>query len=192
MSTSLLYIANFIRNRSAKSNKINDVKQLQDFGQVAQIFISSIYEAGQDVLEIDKNNMTFKQSIFFKFTPKIKVNKPVKWVEQLKDKQVKIVKLPPPILARLLKKILEKSKFFKKSNTTKKNTKPKKQSYAQALAPNVSEILKLKENFLNLSAKKIKNIYRTINDSGKVRSKINMTTKRSSRKYCAFLNINLI
>jgi len=60
---------------------------------------------------------------------------------------------------------LEKSRFFKKDNTKKRITKPKtKQLYAQALAPNVSEILKLKENFPNLLAKKIENIHRMIND----------------------------
>ena len=46
--------------------------------------------------------------------------------------------------------------------------------YAQALASKVSEI---KENFPNLLVKKIENIYKTINDSGKVKSRINMTTK---------------
>jgi len=51
--------------------------------------------------------------------------------------------------------------------------------YTQALAPNVSKILKLKEIVPSLLAKKIKDIYRTINDFGKVRPKINMITKRS-------------
>ena len=57
-----------------------------------------------------------------------------------------------------------------------------KQSYAQASAPKVGKILKLKKKFPNLLAKKIKNIYRTINDSRKVKPKINMTTKCSLRK----------
>jgi len=42
--------------------------------------------------------------------------------------------------------------------------------------------LKLKKNFSNLLAKKIENIYRIINDSGKVKPRINMTTKGLSRK----------
>ena len=66
-----------------------------------------------------------------------------------KDKQVEVVKLFPPILARPSKKTLEKSKFFnKKDNIVKKTAKPKtKQLYAQELAPNIGEILELKENF---------------------------------------------
>jgi len=46
--------------------------------------------------------------------------------------------------------------------------------YAQVLAFKVSEI---KENFPNLLVKKIENIHKTINNSGKVKSRINMTTK---------------
>ena len=66
-----------------------------------------------------------------------------------KDKQVEVVKLFPPILARPSKKTLEKSKIFnKKDNIVKKTAKPKtKQLYAQELAPNIGEILELKENF---------------------------------------------
>jgi len=39
--------------------------------------------------------------------------------------------------------------------------------YAQASVPKVNEILKLKEKFPSLSAKKIKNIHNIINGSGK-------------------------
>ena len=42
--------------------------------------------------------------------------------------------------------------------------------------------MKLKENFSNLSAKKIKNIHRTINNFGKAKPKISMMTKDSLRK----------
>ena len=51
----------------------------------------------------------------------------------------------------------------------------------QALFPNVKEISKIKENFPNISSKKIKEIYRTINNSGKSKLKINMTTKGPSK-----------
>ena len=42
--------------------------------------------------------------------------------------------------------------------------------------------MKLKENFPNLLAKKIKNIHKTINDSRKFKPKINITTKGPLRK----------
>ena len=70
---------------------------------------------------------------------------------------MKIVKLSFLIIVRLSKEILEKLKFFKKIGNkllenvkTKPNNKP---LYAQASAPKVSKILKIKENFPNLSAK---------------------------------------
>jgi len=54
--------------------------------------------------------------------------------------------------------------------------------YAQAISGNIKEILKLKNNFPNLLSKKIEDIHRTINNSGKTKPHINMTTKDSSYK----------
>jgi len=50
------------------------------------------------------------------------------------------------------------------------------------LTPNVNKILKLKENFPKLLNKKIENIYKIINNSGKVKPRINITTKDPSCK----------
>ncbi len=44
------------------------------------------------------------------------------------------------------------------------NKVPQKQLYVQAAGPSILDILKLKENYLNLPAKKIENIQRIIND----------------------------
>jgi len=120
---------------------------------------------------------------------KINVNKSNKRVESfIKEKQVEVVKISFPFLSRSSKEILEKSKFFKnKGIKLKENTNPKnRQSYAQASAPKVNEILKL-ENFPNLSAKKIKNIY---NNSGKIKSRINVTTKELFRRQIIILMSN--
>ena len=54
--------------------------------------------------------------------------------------------------------------------------------FAQASAPKVEDILKLKENFPNLLTKKIKNIHNLINSSRKIKSRINMTIKDLSRR----------
>ena len=75
-----------------------------------------------------------------------------------KGKEVEIAKLPP-IPVRLPKKVLEKSKFFGKDNNSKKTTNSNvRKLYAQATSSNILEILKLKDNFPNLLAKKIKGI----------------------------------
>ena len=50
------------------------------------------------------------------------------------------------------------------------------------MTPKVSEILKIKENFPSLSAKKIENMHKMINNLGKIKPRINMTTKDLSQK----------
>ena len=52
-------------------------------------------------------------------------------------------------------------------------------TYVQALTGNVKNILKLKENFSNLLAKNIENIYNMMNKTDKLKPHINMTTKSS-------------
>lgn len=41
----------------------------------------------------------------------------------------------------------------------------------------IKKIIKLKDNFSNLSFKRIEDIYRTINNTGKIKPCINITTK---------------
>ena len=50
------------------------------------------------------------------------------------------------------------------------------------MASKVSEILKIKKNFPNLLTKKIEKIYEIINKLGKVKPRINMTTKGPLQK----------
>jgi len=86
------------------------------------------------------------------------------------DKKAEVIRLPPSIPAYPSKKVLEKLKFFGKEKEKKSmsmNKAPQKQSYAQVIGPSVSDILKLKENYSNLPAKKIENIQRIINDLDK-------------------------
>jgi len=65
---------------------------------------------------------------------------------------------------------------------TGKNINKNNCSYVQATSFSVSEILKIKENFPNMSLKKIKNIHKMINNSGETKPRSNMTTKRPSRQ----------
>ena len=100
------------------------------------------------------------------------------WRNQ-KAEVLKSLKLPLSIPTRPLKKVLEKSKFFKGKKGSEKEKPKNKPLYAQVLTPKVSKILKIKENFPNLSTKKIENIYKMINNSGKSKPRINITTKGS-------------
>ena len=127
ISTLLLHITNFIRNRDVESNKVNNVNQLQGFGQAVWEFISSIYKSGWDTLTTNKNNRMIRQNIVSKISPKINSIKFIKRAKQSKDKQVEVVKLPSSILVRPSKKVLEKSKFFnKRGKKANKSEKPKK------------------------------------------------------------------
>jgi len=72
-------------------------------------------------------------------------------------KEVNISRIPSLIPPRLSKKVLEKFKFYKeKDKASKSQSKvPKGCSYAQASKSTINDIVKIKDNFSNLSAKKI-------------------------------------
>jgi len=122
---------------------------------------------------LDKNNKFFRENFSYKFIAKVSRNVPSSNINinKFKNKSAEIVRLSPSILTRPPKKVLEKSKFFKKR---KKKlvviVKPIiKQSYAQVINSKVTDILKLKEDYPNLLAKKIENIYKIINNSDKTK-----------------------
>ena len=71
MFTSLLQIADFIRARKVKKDKILDITNLQEFGEVAWNFLSSIYEAGWDSIPIDNCNTSFRNTIMAKLNFKL-------------------------------------------------------------------------------------------------------------------------
>jgi len=98
-------------------------------------------------------------------------------------KKAEISRVPSSIFLRLSMEVLKKSKFFKNKGKNPANKSNNKDSwlYLHVLFPNVNEILKIKENFSNISLKKIEEIYKTINNSSKPKPRINMTTKRFSR-----------
>jgi len=81
------------------------------------------------------------------------------------------------------KEVNEISKFFKKNNqpTEKKDIR---KSYVQVFFSTTStrEVLKIKETFPNLQAKKIKNIQKIINGKGKPKPRISIMMKGPPRK----------
>jgi len=117
------------------------------------------------------------------FTPRNQEVKSKSKNDKATDKLASFVKLPPPILTKTPKEVNKISKFFKKNNQLK-NKSDNRKLYAQVLASytNIKEILKIKEAFLNLQAKKIENIQKVINNDSKPRPKLNMTMKGPLRK----------
>jgi len=127
-------------------------------------FISSVYKAKWDSLNTDRKTNTLRAKIFSKFTlrtvpsnngNKKKIAKPV-------PVTINKVPPPPPLLAKTKKEVNVISKYFhsKKPIVVNKDqdiNNNSGKSYAQAskLSINISEVLKIKETFPSLSAKKI-------------------------------------
>jgi len=61
----------YILNKSVERDKVNDFDDLKGIGDVAWDFISAIYESGWDALSADNNNVSFRNKVAAKFTPKI-------------------------------------------------------------------------------------------------------------------------
>ena len=79
----------------------------------------------------------------------------------------------------LFKEKLNKLKYHSKKSFQGSSDRKNMHTYVQTLTGNVKDILKLKENFSNLSAKKIENIHNIHNKTNKLKPYINMTTKDS-------------
>ena len=138
---------------NSKANKINNI------GEIVRKFISAIYKSGWNSLIADNNNIFFRYKVSVaKFTPKInEVNINKNKNSKSANKPAIFNKLSPPILAKLLKKINKISKYLEKNNQIN-DKKDQRKLYAQALIliNNTGEVLKIKETFPNLQAKKLK------------------------------------
>ena len=138
-------MADYVRSKKVKHKSINNIFDPNGLSKVVQLFISSIYKSGWDSFYSDKENRTFKQKLASKFTLKIQEGKTTSKRDKNNNKATSFVKLFLLILARPSRKILEKSKFFKKRQIFIENNTPK-QSSVQALTSKVIDILKIKEN----------------------------------------------
>ena len=79
---------------------------------------------------------------------------------------------------------MEKSKFYKGKYKTgeSQNNAQNGHSYAQVSKSNIKDIIKIKDNFPNLLAKKIEEVYKVLNKPKKDKLRLNMTTKGLSRR----------
>ena len=146
-------------------------------------FILSIYKYDWDSIPINNQNIFFRNTVSNKLNSNLlKFNNGL-YLDKLKGKVVGIVKLSPLIPVYLPKEVLERCKFFRKGKKSKTviNTNTRK-SYTQVTSLNVSNILKLKKNYLSLLVKKIKDIHRIINNTNKTKPYIKITTKSPLQK----------
>jgi len=173
ITCSLKHIACFLRQRNVKDRDANSIRQLNPFGESTWDFVSAILESGWDTLTTAN-----KSSIRDNFTKEFgKTTKPLSSVNIRHGAH--ITKIPPPILPRPSKEILEKSKAHQQKISNKGKSPL---SYTQ-IASNVTNILKIKEAFPALPNKKVLKMHKAAfgQHANRVK-KVQVTTKGPSRK----------
>ena len=173
---SLSCITYYIKNKDINCTKANDIPDLKSIDELVWNFISAIYKSGWDTLVINKDNKTFKQQVASKFTSKIQKIKKSSKDKKLIDKPVSFIKLPSSISVKSSNKVNKISKFFKKNNKPAEK-KDIGKSYAQVSLSLTSKVLKIKKTFSKLQTSKINSIYKIISGTGKLKPKLNITTK---------------
>ena len=185
------FIAKYIRNKKVNDVQANDVTKFEGMGDTIWNFISSVYEAKWDFLYTDCSTRTLRSKILSKFTPRIPPAKSNGNKEISKSNPVTINKMPPPLpplSTKPKKEINTIPKYFQSKNQSDENKAPSGnpgKSYAQATKPSAttSDVLKIKEVFPSLNAKKIDQVNNIVNGQSKPRPHIKMTTKGPSRKH---------
>jgi len=166
----------YISNKKVNSCNANDLLDFDSIGNSIWNFISSVYQANWDAFYTDNNTMTLRAKIAPKFSPRIAPTASKNSKETPKSVPVTIdkVPLPPPLLVKSKREVNVISKYFQSKKPlveTKKligNNNPAR-SYTQAtkLSANTLEVLKIKEAFLALNAKKIDQVNSIVKDNPK-------------------------
>ena len=188
---SLKFMAKYILNKQIKLTKANDLMDFNGMGDAVWNFIFLVYESNWDFFYTDNNTNTLRRKIAVKFTPNVQPvpKRPAK--ETSKYILASIEKIPPPILAKSQKEINIISKYFKNKQVENKTSETNK-SYAQVSkqGTSMSDVIKIKDMFLSIRAKKIDQINEIIKGLPKAKYQINMTTKRLSCKQVIILMSN--
>jgi len=139
----------------------------------------------------DNKSTTLRAKILSKFTLRIPPTTNKNNKETTKPILVSIEKIPllSPLPAKSKREVNVISKYFQNSKSSVEAKKPSETkkpaiSYTQASRPmtNTLEVLKIKEAFPALNAKKINQINNIIKDNPKPKPHIQMTTKDLSKK----------
>ena len=156
---SLKFMAKYISNKQIKPAKANDLMDFNGIGDAVWNFISSVYKSNWDSFYTDNNTYTLRRKITAKFTPNIQPvpKRPAK--KTSKSIPASIKKIPPPIPAKSQKEINAISKYFKNRQVENKTPKTNK-SYTQVSKQDTStsDVIKIKDMFPSIRAKKIDQI----------------------------------
>jgi len=191
IKNSLNFIVKYISNKKVNPKSANDLKDFDGIGDSVWNFISVVYQSSWDSFLTNNKSKSLREKIASKFSPRIA---PTNTQKNSKDfsKSVSVsfdkVSLPPLLPAKSVKEVNAISKYFQNKkpsteNKKKEDTNPTK-SYAQASKSHasMSDVLKIKEAFPALNAKKIDQVNNIVKGNLKPKPKIQMTTKGPSRK----------
>jgi len=160
-------MARYISNKKVNSHNGNDLLDFDGIGDSIWNFISSVYQANWDTFYTDNNAMTLRAKIASKFSPRIALTTSKNSKETPKSVMVTIdkVPLPPPLPVKSKREVNVISKYFQNKKLIGNNNPAR--SYAQATKPsaNTSEVLKIKEAFPALNAKKIDQVNSIVKDN---------------------------
>ena len=191
IKVTLDFMAKYIRNKKVNDVQANDITEFEGMGDTIWNFISLVYEAKWDFLYTDHSTRTLRSKILLKFTLRTPPAKSNGNKEIPKSNLVTINKMPPPLpplSTKPRKEINTIPKYFQSKNQSDENKAPSGnpgKSYAQATKPSVtmSNVLKIKEAFPFLNAKKVDQVNNIVNGQSKPRPCIKMTIKGPSRKH---------
>jgi len=184
IKVSLNFLAKYIQGKQVDDNKANDLGNLDGIGDAIWNFISSVYMSKWDALYTDRKTNTLRSKILSKFTPHIPPTNGNSKKDSPKSIPVTINKAPPlpPLLAKSKKEINVISKYFhsKKPENNKKNNgnsslnSQSNKSYTQATKSptSTSNVLKIKETFPALNAKKIDQVNSIVNGKNQQKPRI--------------------
>ena len=160
----LNFLAKYIQNKQVNGGKVNDLNDFDGMGDAIWNFILAVYVARWDALFTDQETNMLRAKISSKFTPRMPPTNNNNKKEIPKSIPVSINRAPPlPSLPakskkeiNVISKYFQPKKFTVENNTQDSNVKTRK-SYAQTskTSVNTSEVLKIKEMFPPLNAKKI-------------------------------------
>ena len=175
IKVTLNFLAKYIQGKQVDGNKANDLGDFDGMGDAIWNFISSVYASKWNALYTDHKTNTLRLKISSKFSPRIPPTNSNSKKDPLKSILVTINKAlpPPPLPAKSKKEINIISKYFhsKKPKNNKKNNgnssinSQSNKSYAQASKSpsSTSNVLKIKETFPALNAKKIDQVNSIVN-----------------------------
>ena len=192
IKVSLNFLTKYIQGKQVNGNKVNNLSNFDGMGDAIWNFISSVYASKWDALFTDQKTNTLRSKISSKFTPCTPPPNGNSKKDIPKLTPVTINKAPPlPSLpAKTRKEINAKKPSVNNNNKSSNNQVGKSYAQASKFLTSTSNVLKIKETFPALNAKKINQVNNIVHGQSKSKPRIKMTTKGLSRKHIIILMSN--